>query len=90
MNDCFFIGKINKVGDFKFIFNGKGRNKAVIKIVLELVEGTIIECKGYDEIADDILRNGYEYVFINGVLKSDGIIRIISITEMEKCNINLI
>lgn len=83
MNECFLIGEIISKGSFKFIFNGRGKNKSVIKLTIKLLDGTIVECKGYDEIADEILRNEYKFVFINGILKTDGFVRIITILEME-------
>ena len=68
MNECFFIGKIIKIGKFKFICSSKTKHMSEIKIKLKLLDGTIINVIGYDAVADYILRNVHNenIVFING------------------------
>ena len=76
MNICFFRGKIISDINFKFIINSK--NISISIFASELENGSVVICKGYDEIADI----GYQYlekddyVYIYGFIKSNGEIEI--------------
>lgn len=50
MNICFFIGKIISEIKFDFILNSKDISIAILTI--QLMNGSIIKVKGYNEIAD--------------------------------------
>lgn len=76
MNICFFRGKIISDINFKFIINSK--NISISIFASELENGSVVTCKGYDEIADI----GYQYlekddyVYIYGFINSNGEIEI--------------
>jgi len=55
MNMCFFIGKICSEIKFDFILNSKNISIAIFYI--QLLNGSIIKVKGYNEIADYCYRN---------------------------------
>lgn len=55
MNICFFIGKIISEIKFDFILNSKDISIAVFYI--QLLNGSIIKVKGYNEIADYCYSN---------------------------------
>ena len=50
MNICFFIGEIISEIKFDFILNSKDISIAIFNI--ELLNGSVIKVKGYNEIAD--------------------------------------
>lgn len=74
MNEGFFLGRIKYVDKFKFIYGKDLSHKSVIKLLVELCNQTIIEVRGYDDIADKILRNEFRFVYIYGELKTEGYI----------------
>ncbi|MBP3597394.1 MAG: hypothetical protein J6J60_08380 [Clostridia bacterium] len=76
MNEGFFLGRIKYVDKFKFIYGKDLSYKSVIKLLVELYDQTIIEVRGYDDIADKILMNGFRFVYIYGELKTEGYILI--------------
>ena len=83
MNICVFMGKIISEIDFKFIVNNK-EIYAIAIFEMELMNGTKLKIKGYNEIADYCYKN-YEknkYVCINGKINSD-----IEITMIDGENI---
>ena len=55
MNICFFIGKIISEIQFDFILNGK--DISIARFDIELLNGSIVKVKGYNEIADYCYRN---------------------------------
>ena len=55
MNICFCIGKIISVINFDFILNSKNISIAIFDI--QLLNGSIIKVKGYNEIADYCYQN---------------------------------
>lgn len=55
MNLCFLIGKIVSGVEFDFILRGKNISIARFEIVLD--NKSIINVKGYDEIADFCYKN---------------------------------
>ena len=68
MNICFLIGKICSQIDFKFILRSKNITIAIFNI--ELLNGTIIKVKGYNEIADYCYSNLNKgnVIFIEGYI----------------------
>ncbi len=83
MNICVFMGKIISEIDFKFIVNNK-EIYAIAIFEMELMNGTKLKIKGYNEIANYCYKN-YEknkYVCINGKINSD-----IEITMIDGENI---
>lgn len=50
MNICFFIGKIISKVNFDFILNSKDISVCIFTI--QLLNGSIIKVRGYNEIAD--------------------------------------
>ncbi len=68
MNLCFIIGKIINDVDFKFILSGKHKSIVILKI--KLINGSEIEVRAYDEIADICYRffNKNEIVLVEGRL----------------------
>ena len=52
---CFIIGKIVSKIDFNFILNSN--NISIVKFKIELKNKSIIDAKGYDEIADWCYQN---------------------------------
>ena len=69
MNECFVLGKIISLVDFKFIINGK--NIAIAQFKVKLRNNSIIKVKAYNEIADycyrelKINRSVFIYGYIN-------------------------
>ena len=55
MNMCFIIGKIVSKIEFNFILNSN--NISIVKFKIELKNKSIIDVKGYDEIADWCYQN---------------------------------
>ena len=61
MNICFFIGEICSEINFDFILNSK--DISIARFDIELLNGSIIKVKGYNEIADycySILKQGMD------------------------------
>lgn len=81
MNEGYFLGEIIDVGKFKFIYEGSLIHKSVICLKMKLIDGQIIDLRGYDEVADLILRNKFRFVYISGRIKTEGYIQI---KEIEK------
>lgn len=81
MNLGYFIGEVIYVGKFKFVYGEDLTHKSVICLKIKLLDGEIINLRGYDEIADKILRNDFKFVYICGRLRTDGYIQI---KEIEK------
>jgi hypothetical protein len=81
MNEGYFLGEIIDVGKFKFIYGGDLIHKSVICLKMKLIDGQIVNLRGYDEVADLILRNEFKFVYISGKLKTEGYIQI---KEIEK------
>ena len=48
---------------------------------MEENDGKEVKFRGYDEVADEILRNDFEFVYITGKLRTDGFVEI---TEISK------
>ena len=72
MNICFFIGEIISELEFKFVINTK-EIYAILMFDLELIDGTKLKVKAYNEIADYCYKN-YEknnFVCINGRINND-------------------
>ena len=70
MNYCFIKCKVISNPEFKFIW--KSKNISVCNILVELNNGSIIEVRGYNDIADYIygfVKLG-EIIFIEGILKN--------------------
>lgn len=82
MNEGFFIGQVIYVDKFKFIYSQKLIHKSVISIMLRLQDGEIVNFKGFDDIADKILRNDFKFVYIYGRLRTNGYIQIEEINEI--------
>lgn len=76
MNIGFFIGTIANIDKFKFIYGDNLKHKSMIEILVNINESNLIKFRGYDDIADNILRNKYKFVFIKGILRTDGYIEI--------------
>lgn len=70
MNLCFLLGKVISDIEFKFIYNSKNVSITIFYIMLK--NKSIIKCKAYNEIADEIYRNIKKdnYIFIEGYLKN--------------------
>ena len=72
MNICFFIGEIISELEFKFVINTK-EIYVILMFDLELIDGTKLKVKAYNEIADYCYKN-YEknnFVCINGKINND-------------------
>ena len=82
MNEVYLIGKIIKLGEFRFIYGDVLVHKSLIKLWIETVDKNIIECWGYDDIADRILRNDFEMVMLRGEIKSKGYVVIKNIENI--------
>lgn len=79
MNICFFIGEIISELEFKFVINTK-EIYAILMFDLELIDGTKLKVKAYNEIADYCYKNYYKnkYVCISRRINSE-----IEVTMME-------
>lgn len=84
MNKCFFIGKVIEKGDFRFILNKKKKHKSQITGKAQLLDETIINFIGYDEMADYIYRNEFEYIYMSGSLIELNKNLFIEIEEIKK------
>lgn len=76
MNEGYFLGQVIDIGKFKFIYGKDLRHKAMIEITVKLVDKEILIFRGYDDIADDILKNKFKFVYILGQLRTTGYIEI--------------
>ena len=76
MNECFLIGKIVKIGDFRFIRGDRLFHKSAIVLYVRTMDKQIIKCVGFDETADLISKKNFKYVFIKGRLKTKGYVKI--------------
>lgn len=83
MNKVFLIGEIIYTGKFKFIYGRNLIHKSVISIKVKLIGGEIVYLRGFDEIADEILRSDFKFVYIQGELKTEGYIKINQIEKIE-------
>ena len=87
MNECFFIGKIIRDVEFKFIHQKrKNKNNSIVLFQLETLDKNILRLKAYNEIADfcySKLKNN-DLIFIDGKLETDGIITIKFIEKVIK------
>lgn len=63
MNICFFIGRVCSNINFKFILNSKDISIAIFNI--QLLNGSIIKVKGYNEIADYCYTNLEENMIVS-------------------------
>lgn len=81
MNEGYFLGEIIKTNQFKFIYGNDLTHKAMIEITVKLVDKEIITFRGYDYVADKILREKFRFVYIIGELRTEGFIEI---KEIEK------
>ena len=80
MNIGYFGGKVIDVGKFKFIYGNDLVHKSMIDISVLLNDGKEVKFRGYDEVADEILRNDFEFVYITGKLRTDGFVEITEIS----------
>ena len=82
MNICFFIGKICSQIDLKFILKSKDISIAIFDI--ELLNGSIVKVKAYNEIADYCYSNLNKgnIVYIKGRINSK-----IEVTIEKVCEI---
>lgn len=81
MNIVIILGKVIKTYKFKFIYGGNLIHKSIIKINVKSFGGEEIECIGYDDIADEILRNEFKFVCIQGSLRTEGYVEISKIIK---------
>ncbi len=84
MNKCFFIGKMIEKENLKFILNKKKKHKSQITGKMQLLDETIVNFVGYDEMADYIYRNEFEYIYISGSLIELNNLFYIEIEEIKK------
>lgn len=84
MNLCFVIGKIINDIDFKFILSGK--HKSIVLLKLKLINGSIIEARAYDEVADCCYRllKKNEIVLIEGRLDTKMYIVLKRVEKIDK------
>ena len=83
MNIVFIAGRVVKTYKFKFIYGGSLIHKSIIKIKVKTFEGEEIECIGYDNIADKILRNEFKFVCVQGSLRTEGYVEISKIIKFR-------
>ncbi len=81
MNEGCFLGEVIYVDKFKFVYGNDLTHKAMIEILVKLADKQELTFRGYDDIADYILRNEFEFVYIEGQLRGEGYIEI---KEIEK------
>lgn len=84
MNKCFFIGKLIEKENLKFILNKKKKHKSQIIGKMQLLDETIINIIGYDEMADYMYRNELEYIYISGSLIEINNLFFVEIEEIKK------
>ena len=83
MNLCFIIGKI--ISEIKYDFIIGSKNISIVRFNLKILEGSIINVIGYDNIADFCYRklSVGDNIFLEGILNTKGNIEINKI-EIEK------
>ena len=81
MNIVIILGEVVKTYKFKFIYGKKLIHKSIMKIKVRSFDGEEIECVGYDDIADKILRNRFKFVCIEGSLRTEGYVEISKIKK---------
>lgn len=83
MNICFIIGKI--ISEIKYDFIIGSKNISIVRFKLKILEGSIINVIGYDNIADFCYRklNIGDNIFLEAILNTKGNIEINKI-EIEK------
>ena len=82
MNECFLIGKIIKLGDFRFIYGDRLVHKSAIVMYVMTMNKQVIKCIGFDEIADLIFRKDFKYVLIRGKVRTKGYVGISAIQKI--------
>ena len=84
MNICFFIGKICSNIQFDFIINSK--NTSIVRFNIELSNGSIINVKAYNEIADYCYRKLKlnDEIFIQGYLDNKMELNLVYIKQRIK------
>lgn len=83
MNEVYLIGKVIKLGEFRFIYGDVLVHKSLIKLWIETTDENVIECWAYDDIADQVLRNDFNVVMLCGKIKSKGYVVINSIESIK-------
>lgn len=83
MNECFFLGKIVDIYNFKFIYNKTFKYKCIVKFKLELLNTEYIEILAFDELIDKVLINKFKFVYIHAELIENMNIRLKEIYEEE-------
>ena len=70
MNEVIVIGRLIKNIEYKFIINGK--KNALASFFIELENKSVVECRGYDLVADYCYRRLNEnlVVIIHGKLRN--------------------
>lgn len=81
MNIVIIYGKVIEKIDFKFIYdryNNKNKHISIAKSKLKLMNNSIVEIYGYDEMADYIYRNlkNEMYIIVEGKIDSNMKIRV--------------
>ena len=81
MNLVIIYGKIIENIDFKFIYdryNNKNKHTSIAKSKLKLMNNSIVEIYGYDEMADYMYRNLKKemYIIAEGEIDSNMKIRV--------------
>ena len=71
MNLCILLGEIVSKIEFKFII--KSRNKSIAYFDLQLLNGSIVKIKSYNEMADFVYRKLKvgQIVIVEGKLRED-------------------
>lgn len=82
MNEGYFIGKVIETGKFKFVYGTDLSHKSVITLKIQLLDKQIIQIRGYDEVADKILRNEYKFICVRGMLRTEGFVQILEIERV--------
>lgn len=70
MNECFLLGEITKIGDFRFIYGEKLIHKSAIELTLKTLKNQAIKCVAFDNVADYIYRKDFKYVCIMRIDKN--------------------
>ena len=76
MNLCFIIGKI--ISEIKYDFIIGSKNISIVRFNLKILEGSIINVIGYDNIADFCYRklNIGNNIFLEAILNTKGDVKI--------------
>ena len=83
MNLCILTGKVTSEIEFKFII--KGKNKSIAHFNIELLNGSTVQIKAYNEKADYVyrkLKKG-QIVVIEGKVTTEGIIELEQTHEIK-------